>query len=145
MRPSRSALLGLVLVVAALFACKKNHPVQLATPNNQQVPPSDGGSSHKQINADTYSIECFGTNVDCVKDAASVCQAGYDVLATSEGAPLEAGAAPLAAPADAAAAPDAASQTPDAAAPPAPLAPNDAGTVTPDGAVRIEMVVKCKK
>ena len=143
MRPARSALLGFFLVVAALLACKKQHAVQLATPSNQPVPPGDGGgtSSHKQINTDTYSVECYGTNLDCVKEAASVCQTGYDVLATSEGTPADAGAPPAPTPALAAA--DAA--VPDAGAAPAASPTGDAGAVAVDAGVRIEMVVKCKK
>jgi hypothetical protein len=146
MRPARSAFVGLAFVVGALLACKKNRPLTLSTPSNQPVPPSDGGdagsaASHKQINADTYSVECFGSNIDCVKEASAVCQKGYDVLASSEGAP----AAP-AAPGSPAATTDAAA--PDAAPPPV---ASDAGAPAADAAApaaglpRIEMVVRCKK
>jgi hypothetical protein len=131
-------------VVGALLACKKNRPLTLSTPSNLPVPPSDGGdagpvASHKQINADTYSVECFGNNIDCVKEASTVCQKGYDVLASSEGAP----AAPPA-PASPAATPDAAA--PDAAAPVAADAGAPADATAPAaGLPRIEMVVRCKK
>jgi hypothetical protein len=141
MRPARSAFVGLVFVVGALLACKKNRPLTLSTPSNQPVPPGDGGdagpaASHKQINADTYSVECFGSNIDCVKEAATVCQKGYDVLASSEGAP---------APPPEAGSPAA---TPDAAAPPVAAdagAPADDAAAPAAGLQRIEMVVRCKK
>ena len=145
MRPARSAFVGLFLVVAALLACKKNRPLILSTPSNQPVPPGDGGdagpaASHKKINEDTYSVECFGSNIDCVKEASAVCQKGYDVLASSEGAPAalpEAGSP--------AATPDAAA--PDAAAPPVAAdagVPADDAAAPATGLPRIEMVVRCK-
>jgi hypothetical protein len=147
MRPARSAFVGLVFVVGALLACKKNRPLTLSTPSNLPVPPSDGGdagptASHKQINADTYSVECFGSNIDCVKEASTVCQKGYDVLASSEGSPPATGAPPAAA--SPAATTDAAA--PDAAAPIAADAGATADAAAPATSLpRIEMVVRCKK
>jgi hypothetical protein len=151
MRPARSALLGLFLVVAALLACRKNRPLTLSTPSNQPVPPGDAGDagsavSHKKINEDTYSVECFGTNIDCVKEASALCQKGYDVLASSEGTAPAAPASPPATPAPPPAAPDAA--MPDAALPGADAggpAPAAGDAAAPPALPRIEMVVKCKK